>query len=239
MARVFLYELRRQVINKFFVGLLAVCLFVSWMTLNTSVIQGIANTAPFSPWSFGYYMAQILPLLMVALLFTLWNVFSPTVRRLEVLTDATAVDQRTYTALKCGAALVSWLIILICTILLGLAFLVGLFGNAVSVGTLLLPCVVTVLPAMLFFFGAGLLAGGLKTWQSVAVIGLAVVASLLPFEGGLFGGGFYGQYPFTLGVLDPPFSMPGMLIVVKALFAVAGMLLIMLALGRKRNSLKD
>ena len=76
MRKIFRYELRRAVCNKFFLGLLVVCLFFGWQTLNGEVIQGVAHTAPFSAWSFGYYLAQELPLLSVALLFFLWNVFS-------------------------------------------------------------------------------------------------------------------------------------------------------------------
>lgn len=70
MGKIYLYELRRTVRSKFFWGLLAVCLFFGWNTLKTATIRGAAHTAPFSPWSFGAYLARLLPLLGVALLFS-------------------------------------------------------------------------------------------------------------------------------------------------------------------------
>lgn len=69
MNKIYQYELRRILRSKFFWGLLAVCLFFGWNILQTSTIKGVAHTAPFSPWSFGAYMARIMPLLGVALLF--------------------------------------------------------------------------------------------------------------------------------------------------------------------------
>lgn len=237
MDRVFYYELRRQVVSKFFVGLLVVCLFFAWTTLKTSVIQGVANTAPFSAWSFGYYMARILPLLIIALLFSFWNIFSPAARRVEVLTGATPVNERIYHLLKCGAALLSWLIILMCIILMGLLFLTRIFGNAVSMGEVLLPCVVTSLPALLFFSGAALLAGRLKRWKSIVVIGAAVIASFSPVPeyAALFGTDFFSQYPLTLGVLDPAFSLPAMMVFGKTIFAAAGIVLSILSFFSKKN----
>ena len=111
MRKIFRYELRRAVCNKFFLGLLVVCLFFGWQMLNGEVIQGVAHTAPFSAWSFGYYLAQELPLLSVALLFFLWNIFSKEARRVSALTAATPVDAGSYLLVKCGAAVTAWLLL--------------------------------------------------------------------------------------------------------------------------------
>ncbi|MDE7243516.1 MAG: hypothetical protein K2O18_06010 [Oscillospiraceae bacterium] len=76
MAKIFRYELKRLLFNKFTAGLLVVIGFYSHWLMNGEVIAGIANTAPFSPWSFGYYLAKILPLLMLALLFFISFLYS-------------------------------------------------------------------------------------------------------------------------------------------------------------------
>ena len=122
MRKIFRYELRRAVCNKFFLGLLVVCLFFGWQTLNREVIQGVAHTAPFSAWSFGYYLAQELPLLSVALLFFLWNVFSKEARRVNILTAATPVDAGSYLLVKCGAAVTAWLLLAFGVYTLGTIF---------------------------------------------------------------------------------------------------------------------
>ena len=71
MTKIFRYECRRLLWNKFFFGLMAVLLFYGWLTLNTATILGMAHTAPFSPWSFGDFLSRILPLLWIGTLFFL------------------------------------------------------------------------------------------------------------------------------------------------------------------------
>lgn len=61
MAKLFRYELRRLVFSRFFLGLLTVLLWYGWQLLNTVTILGVAYTAPFSPWSFGAYLAGLGP----------------------------------------------------------------------------------------------------------------------------------------------------------------------------------
>lgn len=63
MNKIFRYELRRLLWNKLFFGILLVSLGYGWLTLTGSVVRGVAHTAPFSPWSFGYYLSQALPLI--------------------------------------------------------------------------------------------------------------------------------------------------------------------------------
>lgn len=234
MNRVFLYELHRQTGNRFFVGIMAGCILFAWMVMRTLVIRGIADTAPFSAWSFGYYMAQILPLMIIALLFGIWNVFSPVAQSIGVLTAATPVDERIYELIKCGAALISWLIILLCTVLTGLIFLMSIFGNVLPAGEIFLSCVLVVLPAVLFFFGAGMLAGRLKKWQSIIVITLAVIASFLPIPkyAALFGADFFIHYPLMFDNLDPVFSLPLSMIISKVMYSAAGILLTGISLKR-------
>lgn len=45
-----------------FWGILLVALGHGWLTLTGSTVLGVAHTAPFLPWSFGYYLSRRLPL---------------------------------------------------------------------------------------------------------------------------------------------------------------------------------
>lgn len=69
MAKIFGYECRRLLWNKFFLGLLAVLLFYGWQVLDWVTILGVSHTAPFSPWSFGDYLCRLLPLMWIGALF--------------------------------------------------------------------------------------------------------------------------------------------------------------------------
>lgn len=69
MNRIFKYELKRLIINKFFLGLLIISALYSHEIMRGDIILGISNTAPFSGWSYGTYLAKVLPILLVTLLF--------------------------------------------------------------------------------------------------------------------------------------------------------------------------
>ena len=63
MFRIFGYECRRLLWNKFFIGLALLLLFYGWRVLSDITILGVSHTPPFSPWSFGDYLSRMLPLL--------------------------------------------------------------------------------------------------------------------------------------------------------------------------------
>ena len=85
MAKIFGYECRRLLWNKFFLGLLAVLLFYGWQVLDRVTILGVSHTAPFSPWSFGDYLCRLLPLMWLGALFFLTFFTSGKARRAAVL----------------------------------------------------------------------------------------------------------------------------------------------------------
>ena len=226
MRKIFRYELRRAVCNKFFLGLLVVCLFFGWQTLNGEVIQGVAHTAPFSAWSFGYYLAQELPLLSVALLFFLWNVFSKEARRVNILTAATPVDAGSYLLVKCGAAVTAWLLLAFGVYTLGTIFLLVLFGPAVSLNDLLLPALISLLPALALVLGIGMMAGRLHPALLLVLAPVALAANLLPLplEWDLF------------GQLDPAFALPAAGWIAKAVYLAVGVGFAALAVHLERKT---
>ena len=122
MNKIFRYELRRLLWNRLFFGILLVSLGYGWLTLTGSVVRGVAHTAPFSPWSFGYYLSQVLPLICLGELFFLAFFFSKEERLLRPLTQATPVRQRRYAALRCGAVLTATLVLCLCVAVLAVGF---------------------------------------------------------------------------------------------------------------------
>lgn len=81
MGKIFRYECRRLLWNKFFIGLAVVLLLYGALVLHAVTILGVSHTAPFSPWSFGDYLSRMLPLLWVGMLFFLTFYTSPKARR--------------------------------------------------------------------------------------------------------------------------------------------------------------
>ena len=105
MGKIFRYECRRLLWNKFFIGLAVVLLLYGALVLHAVTILGVSHTAPFSPWSFGDYLSRMLPLLWVGMLFFLTFYTSPKARRAAALTDAAPMPQKKYALARCAAAL--------------------------------------------------------------------------------------------------------------------------------------
>lgn len=224
MRKIFRYELRRAVCNKFFLGLFVVNLYFGWQTLNSEVIRGVAHTAPFSPWSFGYYLAQVLPLLSIALLFFLWGIFSKEARRICPLTAATPTDAGTYLMVKCAAVGIAWLLLSLSVCALGIGFLISLFGASVSLGSLILPTLVTLLPALALVLGLGMIAGHVHSALLFVLMPIVLILNLMPIamEWGLFGATLFSEYPLTMEILDPAFALPSAAWAAKGIFFVVG-----------------
>lgn len=224
MNKIFHYELKRLVCSKFFAGILVICLAYGWQVLSTRTILGVSSTAPFSPWSYGEYLSELLPLLGIILLFLVWNISSGNALRVQSLILATPVSKSRYLLVKVMAAAVAWLAAALCTVLLGLAFLLFLFGGAVPVAVLLLLSAIILLPVLLFMLGLFLLDSRLHPLLPVLL--LLILAALsqffLPASADILGNSFFSDYPLELGILDPPLSLPPSVIVGKLFYALGG-----------------
>lgn len=232
MNKIFGYELRRLMWNKLFFGVLAVTLGYGWLTLTGSVIRGVACTAPFSPWSFGYYLSRTMPLICLGELFFLAFFYSKEESLLRPLTQATPVRQWKYMLLRGGAVLTAAAILCLCAASLAIIFYVRLFGW-MDYGALLYPALLTLIPPVLFCLGAGLFLGWLRPVLLYALMAAVLLLSVLPLPPAvsLSLSTFFEQYPLTAETLDPPFLVPGWLAVSKILLAFLGIFLAAAAAG--------
>ena len=210
MTKIFRYECRRLLWNKFFFGLMAVLLFYGWLTLNTATILGVAYTAPFSPWSFGDFLSRLLPLLWIGTLFFLTFFTSGKARRAAVLTDAAPMEPRRYALARCAAALAGAALLAMAALAEAAVFY-GWYFDWYNWGELALPALVTLVPPLVFALGSGWLLGRLRPWLVYGwmLVPFALPALPLPEALGLCDGSFFTAYPLTLGALDPAFSLPG------------------------------
>ena len=99
-------------------------------------------------------------------------------------------------------------------------------------GELLLPAVLTLLPALIFALGSGWLLGRLRPWLVYLWMPLPFLLQLLPLPEllSLWNGRFFSQYPLSLGTLDPAFSLPGGMCLVQSGLLAAGVVLLTAAL---------
>ena len=226
MGKIFLYECKRLLWNKFFFGLLLVILFYGWQVLRGVTILGVAHTAPFSPWSFGDYLSRMVPLLWIGALFFLTFFTSPRARRAAVLTDAAPMPHRRYALARCAAALAGTALLALACLGEAAVFYGGYFGWY-GWGELALPALVTLVPPLVFALGSGALLGRLRPWLVYVWMPLPFVWAALPLPEalGIWNGSFFTRYPLALGTLDPAFALPAAVLAAQCALLAAGAVL--------------
>jgi len=223
LIKIFRYELRRLLFNKLFFGILAVSLAYGWLTLTSVTVLGTANTAPFSPWSFGEYLSRLLPMICLGELFFLSFFTSRQERRAAAITRAAPVSRRKYAAVRCGAVLAGTAVLALCIVGLCWGFYFRLFGWTGFVD-LLAPLVLTLLPAVVFCLGCGWALGRIHPARVYGLMAVVFLLSWIPLPQTLSFSlsGFFTGYPSALGTLDPAFSVPGPVLWGRAAYLIAG-----------------
>ncbi|MCG4580941.1 hypothetical protein [Clostridium cochlearium] len=233
MSRIFKYELKRLIINKFFLGLLIISALYSHEIMCEYIILGVSNTAPFSGWSYGTYLAKILPILLVTLLFFISFLYQKQEKSVQALTKATPIDPFKFQMLRFGTIIMGFVLISAVPIIYSLCFY-ALNFDFTNFRSLVLPTVITLLPAMLFVFGLGVFGG--QYHQGVVFVLMVVVILVsfipLPYIVDLFGGNFFTEYPKSLNVVEPAFSIPTSVVIGKVIYGLTG-LGMMLLLSKK------
>ena len=223
MRKIFRYECRRLLLNKFFAGLVLVLLAYGAMVLESATILGVSHTAPFSPWSFGDYLSRMLPLLWVGASFFLTFFTSGRARRAMALTDAAPMDARRYAWARCAAALAGTALMALCCLLEAAVFYGRYFGWY-AWGSLLLPALATLAPTLVFALGCGWLLARIRPWLLYPwmLLPFAVSALPLPEALGLWNGSLFTALPLTLGTLDPAFTLPASAVIAQLVLLACG-----------------
>ena len=170
------------------------------------------------------------------MLFFLTFYTSPKARRAAVLMDATPMPPKQYALVRCAAALTGGVLLSLLCMGEAAVFYGRMFGWY-GWGSLLLPALATLLPALVFALGSGWLLGQVRPWLVYVwmVVPFGCMALPLPDALKIWNGQFFGEYPLTLGTLDPGFSMPAAVLIVQcALFAVGIVLLMIRPAHSKR-----
>ncbi|WOO36468.1 hypothetical protein R2R35_22175 [Anaerocolumna sp. AGMB13020] len=227
MIKLFGYEAKRLLWNKFYIILFAITIFNGWYTLFGNVIMGISNTAPFSPWSFGYYLAQVMPVQLICTLFFVTYIYSAKEKSVQRLTLATSMDTVKFMLVRITVITIGYLLLCIGVLVLGFTFYAVVF-QLKDFSAFLLPALVVLIPPVIFVLGIGLIAG---RFHNSLVYGLMAVIFIISFIGlpytvDLIGGGVFLHYPIALGSLDPAFALPVSFVLGRIGYTAIGLALI-------------
>ena len=224
MSKIVQYELKRLLWNKIFFGILVICLGFGLSLLLGEIIMGVSNTAPFSPWSFGSYLSQLIPIICLGELFFLTFFLSDKKRKVDIIIQSTPISPWRYALIRCGTVLAGTLLLAICVITLYLVSYTVLFGKF-DYGALVFPALLALFPAILFCLGVGYRLGAIHPallyLLMPAIFILTPLQPILDFSMG----SFFKMYPLELEILDPAFTVTYSLLGVRAMYTVVGMLL--------------
>lgn len=242
LRRILKYELRRLIWNKIFIGLLFINGVYSWYILSTDTIKGTAYTAPFSQWSFGTYLASVMPLAVLTMLFLVSIYYSKQEKQVEVLTTATPINPIHYALVRSGVIAIGFLII--CMVLFGLSlfFYISVF-NYWDFTPFILPTLMILLPCFFFSLGVGYIAGRIHPRLLYV---LMLVALIIGFAGNggdfdFFGHGYFSSYPLTLPIGsngEPAFVVSAGFGIARVLYLVVGVILLTISLSVYRRKVQ-
>jgi len=224
MTKIFMYELRRLLLNKFFITLAFINGFYAWFVLSTQTIMGTAFTAPFSQWSFGGYLAAVMPMIMLTTLFLLSFYYSRNEKQVAVLTSATPMDRRKYMLVRNAVVALGFLFLCLVAVILAIFFYASIF-RFTSFGGFALPGVIIILPGFVLFMGLGHFVGKIHVGFLYALIPLLFLMGFLPLILDIFGGGFFNNFPLTLPVAadgEPAFVLSAGFIITRIMYMIVG-----------------
>jgi ABC-2 type transport system permease protein len=237
LKRIFKYELKRLLLNRFYIGLLVINGLFAWYILTSDTIAGAAYTAPFSPWSFGSYLASVMPMTILAVLFLLTFFYSKNEKQVKTLTSATPVNSIHYTLIRMAVVALGFLFLFALIIGLSVYFYTAFFGFS-KFSVFIVPVLVTVLPCFVFFVGAGYCAGRIHLWLLYALIPVSLMINFLHIPGAydVFGKEYFFSFPLTLPAEtngEPMFVLSAMFIFWRVFYFTAGTLMLMYSVFRK------
>lgn len=241
MFRAYKYECKHFLTDKVFFILLVVCLYYASFILQSETILGVANTAPFSAWSFGGYLAALLPFACACLLALFAIAYSDEQRLAEQITAATPTSKLRRSMTRLAAMYSGFALLMVCALVLAGWFYLRVFDFA-SPLQWLAPFVYAVMPALLFITGLAMQLGRFGSGGIYALMAFLLLYGLfgsnvsLPLPIDLFGSSFFRSAPAIINGIDPAFHVSLAAAGSRVLLSCVGLTGIFLSgLGKKRH----
>ena len=174
---IYRYELRRLLLSKEYLLLVAATTAYSVSLLRSMVMYGTNYTAPFSSLTFSTYCALLTPFLFTLLLILCARQAKPSELGAAAIISATPMPVPVFRLLRYGAIATAYLIplclsVIICFSYYLLVFGYSVFGGLVWSGALLL------LPPSVLIFGAAALLGKKKVIFIYALLAMILVVGV-------------------------------------------------------------
>ncbi|MGN0395219.1 MAG: hypothetical protein ACI4EF_07640 [Coprococcus sp.] len=199
MSKIFGYELKRALSGGLFPIMLVLNVLFAWYVLSTEIIVGIANTAPFSVWSYCTYWGKTLPMSAITILLIQAGYYGKKQKKVEILTSATPVTHVQMLMLRTAVLLVCFAVI--CIVISGVAaiFYIKFFGYY-HFEEFIIPSIIMIIPCIVFVIGIGHIAGRIHRILIYILLLILIAAGFCNTANAfdIFSTGFLSEYPLTL-----------------------------------------
>lgn len=236
LNRIYGYECKRLVFNKYFIGINALILIYGWQVLKNITIAGVSFTAPFSAWSFGDYVSRMTMFLWIGTLFFQSVYYSKEEKRRAGIFETTPMKPYIHERIRCGAVLTVSLALVIVSVLPAGIFYGRVF-RCYPLGMIAGVSLITLLPILVFAVGSGrmLAHAGRPFLYLWMIVPFVLRVCPLPEAFGLLNGSLFADRPLQLGGLDPEFSLSTGAVIVQCLLFLLGMFLILFRVRSRKN----
>lgn len=230
--RVFLYEMKMIMSSKLFIFFLLVTIVFSYSLMRNLTVLGVANTAPFSQWSYSSFLCSINSLLMPLLLLLCGRIYDKKELRVRPLIFSTPISDAKYYLIKGIAVFNAYILAALAAILVSFIFYIVVFRFS-GFTSLMFPVSLFMLPPAVFIFGLGMLLGKLDERLIYLLVPVMFLLPVLKFELPIwidpFCGNIITQYPLKVMLISgnntDNFILPSGLFVSRCLFLIIGLAL--------------
>lgn len=233
--RLLKYELKRLIFTKKYFYLILILGMFTYDILMRLVIDGFYGTAPFSQWSYTFFVTAISPFLSILLVLLYTTVFDEKELRVRKIIYSLPVPQFKYYIIKFSAITISYIAAALLPIAMSFIYYSVIFDYRVF-GSFVKPIILFLIPAFVFVSGLCMILGKINVkllYGLIPILFLVQFNFKIPVWIDIFGNNFLNNDGWAKIITCKqeivPYSIPNDFINSRLLFVILGITLFIFA----------
>ncbi|WMM23575.1 hypothetical protein RBU61_11485 [Tissierella sp. MB52-C2] len=196
------YEIKRTIISKKYLYMILILMAFTYDSLTRLVIGGYYGTAPFSEWTYTFFVQLTSPLVMSIMIFMMTNIFNEKELRARKILFSAPIPQSKYYMLKIVGLVVTFILTVLVPIIMSFIYYKILFdfSQFINFGKYIIWFLI---PTFIFLLGVGMVLGKTSSKLLYGLIPIAFLLgsintrSILPLWLDIFGQHFFEMSTFA------------------------------------------
>ncbi|MBE6081998.1 MAG: hypothetical protein E7205_04835 [Tissierellaceae bacterium] len=197
------YEIKRIVWSKKYLYILLLIAATTYDSLTRLVINGYLGTAPFSQWTYAFFISMISPVLMASMIFIVSDIFNEKEIRVRSIIYSSPISQIQYYMLKSSSVFVIFILTSLVPIFMSFIYYKAIFGYS-EFGSFIKFIIVFLLPTFIFLLGLSMILGKINGKLIYVLIPITFLMGMLNFDNiipiwaDIFGNNFLSTYSYMM-----------------------------------------